>query len=32
MNKEMLICNRKDLLSYFDFSIDAEQEDDEQFH
>ena len=32
LNKEMLISNRKDLLSYIDFSIDAEKEDDEQFY
>lgn len=30
MNKELLISNRKDLLSYIDFSIYDEKEDDEQ--
>ena len=28
----MLISNRIDLLSYIDFSIDAEKEDDEQVY
>ena len=32
INKKMLISNRIDLLSYIDFSIDAEKEDDEQFY
>ena len=32
INKELLISNRIDLLSYIDFSIDAEKEDDEQVY
>ena len=32
INKKMLISNRIDLLSYIDFSIDAEKEDDEQVY
>ena len=32
INKELLITNRIDLLSYIDFSIDAEKEDDEQVY
>ena len=32
INKEMLISNRIDLLSYIDFSIDVEKEDDEQVY
>ena len=32
INKDLLISNRIDLLSYIDFSIDAEKEDDEQVY
>ena len=32
INKGMLISNRINLLSYIDFSIDAEKEDDEQVY
>ena len=32
INKGILISNRINLLSYIDFSIDAEKEDDEQFY
>lgn len=32
INKELLISNRIDLLSYIDFSIGAEKEDDEQVY
>lgn len=32
MNKEILISSCKDLLSYIDFSIDTDKEDDEQLY
>ena len=32
INKDLLISNRINLLSYIDFSIDAEKEDDEQVY